>query len=276
MISRNRIKYIRSLELKKYRSMHNAFVAEGNKLVSDMMHSFECEWMLAKSSWMATQGDIPAHELLVDEADEMRKVSFLATPQDVVAVFRLPHYDIADVDPATGLVLVLDGVQDPGNLGAIVRLAAWFGIRHVVCSPDTADVFAPKAVQSTMGALSCVKVHYSPPETFLSMAVEASATVYGSFLEGENIYDATLSPAGVIVMGNEGAGIRPEVERLVDRRLHIPSYPPAEVASAESLNVASAAAVICAEFRRRSLRNSSPYSSSADSNHSCAEAVLKE
>ncbi|MDR1913527.1 MAG: RNA methyltransferase [Clostridiales bacterium] len=250
MLSKNKIKYIRSLELKKFRNLYGVFVAEGNKLVTDMMGAFECEWMLAKPSWMATQGDIPAAELWTDEGDEISKVSFLSTPQDVIAVFKRPVYDLSEADASAGLVLALDGIQDPGNLGTIVRLADWFGIGHIVCSPDTADVFSPKAVQATMGALSRVKLHYTPLEGYLHPLSTSRLPLYGTFLNGENIYTHPLSPSGVIVMGNEGNGIRPEIEQLINHRLHIPSYPP-EQPTSESLNVAIATAVVCAEFRRR-------------------------
>jgi TrmH family RNA methyltransferase len=250
MLSKSKIKYIRSLELKKFRNLHNAFVAEGNKLVADMMGAFECEWMLAKTSWMATQGDIPAAELLVDENEDIAKVSFLKTPQDVIAVFKRPSFDISEADPSTRLVLAINGVQDPGNVGTIVRMADWFGIEHIVCSPDTADVFAPKTVQATMGALARVKVHYTDLEAGLKSAALRSIPVYGAFLNGDNLYTAPLSPAGILVVGNEGQGIRPEIESLIERRLYIPNYPP-ERATSESLNVAIATAIVCAEFRRR-------------------------
>lgn len=250
MLSRNRIRYIRSLELKKFRHQHNAFVAEGNKLVADMLGSFECEWLLARPSWMATQGDIPAAELCTDEGEEIRKVSFLATPQDVIAVFRLPSGDIGRADASASLVLALDGVQDPGNLGTIIRLADWFGIEHIVCSPDTADAFSPKAVQATMGALSRVEVHYTPLAAYLQSASARRIPLYGAFLSGENLYATALSPSGLIVMGNEGNGIRPELVPLIRRRLCIPSFPTGR-SSSESLNVAVATAIICAEFRRR-------------------------
>jgi TrmH family RNA methyltransferase len=250
MLSKNKIKYIRSLELKKFRNLHNVFVAEGNKLVADMMGAFECEWMLAKPSWMATQGDIPAKELLVDGADEIGKVSFLTSPQDVIAIFRRPSCDLAQADASAQLVLALDGIQDPGNLGTIIRLAGWFGVEHIVCSPDSADAFSPKAVQSTMGALAHVKVHYAPLESYLASASARSIPLYGTFLKGESLYSHPLSPAGVIVMGNEGSGIRPELEALIRQRLFIPAYP-ASGATPESLNVATATAIVCAEFRRR-------------------------
>ena len=144
MLSKGKVKYIHSLEMKKYRNELNAFVAEGNKLVADMMFAFECELILAKPSWMAMQGNIPAKELLEAEGDDIRKASFLKNPQDVLAVFKRPDWPLDEADPSTSLVLALDGIQDPGNLGTIIRLADWFGIEHIVCSPDTADVFSPK------------------------------------------------------------------------------------------------------------------------------------
>ncbi len=249
MLSKSKLKYIRSLERKKSRNEEGVFVAEGNKLVADLLPFFGCELLIAKSSWMATQGDIPAKELLDVEEDDLRKASFLKTPQDVLAVFRQPVWELAAADPSRQLVLALDGVQDPGNLGTIIRLADWFGIGHIVCSEDTADVFNPKVVQATMGALARVQVHYTNLQAFLSDHAQECA-VYGTFLDGENMYTKTLSETGVLVMGNEGNGIRPETAELITERLYIPNYPPAQETS-ESLNVAIATAVICAEFRRR-------------------------
>lgn len=250
MLSKSKVKYIHSLELKKYRNELNMFVAEGNKLVADMLPAFECELLLAKPCWMATQGDIPAKELLVAEEEDIRKASFLKNPQDVLAVFIRPEWSLEDVDPASTLVLALDGVQDPGNLGTIIRLADWFGIEHLVCSPDTADVFSPKTVQATMGALAHVKVHYTDLESYLKKQAAQNIPLFGTFLDGENMYTKELTPNGIIVMGNEGNGIRPEIEALTNQKLYIPSFPP-ERETSESLNVAIATAVICAEFRRR-------------------------
>ncbi|WP_293667551.1 RNA methyltransferase [uncultured Parabacteroides sp.] len=250
MLSKGKLKYIHSLEMKKYRNELNAFVAEGNKLVADMLHAFECELILAKPSWMATQGDIPTKELLEADDEDIRKASFLKTPQDVLAVFKRPAWSLAEADPAASLVLALDGIQDPGNLGTIIRLADWFGIEHIVCSPDTADVFSPKTVQATMGALAHVKVHYADLATYLKAQAEKKIPLFGTFLDGENMYTKELSANGIIVMGNEGNGIRPEIEELIDQKLYIPSFPP-ERETSESLNVAIATAVICAEFRRR-------------------------
>ncbi|MDR2765157.1 MAG: RNA methyltransferase [Tannerella sp.] len=249
MISRAKIKWVRSLEMKKNRDRDQLFVAEGNKLVGELIGSLECEWMLAEPLWMATQGDLPARELEVAAEGDIRKVSLLKSPQQVLAVFKRPVPNLEDADPANQLVLALDGVQDPGNLGTILRLADWFGIEHVVCSPDTADAFGPKAVQATMGALARISVHYADLEIFLKVKGRTTPR-YGAFTEGNSMYEHTLSSNGILVMGNEGNGIRPSVEALVDRRLCIPSYP-ASSASAESLNVAVATAIICAEFRRQ-------------------------
>lgn len=250
MLSKSKVKQIRSLELKKYRNELNAFVAEGNKLVADMLHAFECDLLIAKPSWMATQGDIPAKELLEADEDDIRKASFLKNPQDVLAVFQRPAWSLEDADPTKQLVLALDGIQDPGNLGTIIRLADWFGIEHIVCSHDTADVFGPKTVQATMGALVHVKVHYTDLPSYLQAQTEKKVPLYGTFLDGENMYTKELSETGIIIMGNEGNGIRSEIEALVNEKLYIPNYP-AERETSESLNVAIATAVVCAEFRRR-------------------------
>lgn len=248
MLSKTKAKEVRGLERKKKRDEQQLFVAEGNKLVSDMLCAFECEWLIANASWIATQGDIPAKELVLAEKDDLKKVSFLKTPQDVLALFRIPHYALDDVDPTSQLVLALDGIQDPGNLGTIVRIADWFGIKHLLCSPDTADVYSPKTVQATMGALAHVHVHYTNLPDFIEK--HKNVPVYGTFLDGENIYHKTLSANGILVMGNEGNGIRPETAASMTQRLYIPAYPPGHETT-ESLNVAIATAIVCAEFRRR-------------------------
>lgn len=250
MLSKNKVKYIRSLELKKFRNEHNVFIAEGNKLVADMLPSFECELMIAKPSWMATQGDIPAKELIVAEDEDIRKASLLKNPQDVIAIFKRPVWQLEQAAPSKNLLLALDGIQDPGNLGTIIRLADWFGINDIVCSLDTADVFSPKTVQATMGALSRVRVHYTQLDAYLQKQAQQHIPLYGTFLDGENMYTKELTTNGIIIMGNEGNGIRPDVRACVNEKIYIPNYP-AEQETSESLNVAIATAVVCAEFRRR-------------------------
>jgi TrmH family RNA methyltransferase len=250
MLSKSKIKYIRSLEMKKFRTESGCFLAEGNKLVRDILPFFECELLVAKPSWMAQQGDIHASELIAAESDDIEKASLLKTPQDVIAVFKQPDY-LFDIEYIKqNLSLVLDGIQDPGNLGTIVRLADWFGIKNVICSLDTADIFNPKTVQATMGAIARVKVFYTHlPELLNDLA---GFPVYGTFLEGKNIYEEELTVNGLIVMGNEGKGISRPVARHISHKLHIPNYPP-ETETAESLNVAVATAITCSEFRRRLL-----------------------
>ncbi|MDR2473865.1 MAG: RNA methyltransferase [Tannerella sp.] len=254
MLSKAKIKDIKSLEIKKFRDAAGLFVAEGNKLVADMLPAFECEYLIARTRWIATQGDINAREIiLADNESDIRKVSFMQTPQDVVAVFRKPLWSVADASPDDGLVLCLDGIQNPGNLGAIVRIADWFGLRHIVCSPDTADVFGVKAVQATMGALANVQVHYTSLSSYLADC--RSFPIYGAFLnDADSIYSRSLTSSGVIVMGNEGVGIRPDVETLISDRLYIPPFP-ADNPTTDSLNVAVATAIICSEFRGGRIRH---------------------
>jgi TrmH family RNA methyltransferase len=247
MLSKAKIKSIKSLEYKKFRDSTGLFVAEGNKIVADMIQIFECEFVIAKSSWMATQGDIPAKELLLGGDEDIKKVSFLKTPQDVFAVFKKPDYLIEDVNPENQLVLALDGVQDPGNLGTIVRIADWFGIEHIVCNLDTADVFGPKTVQATMGALAHVHVYYTELKSYIES--HKNIPIYGTFLEGDSIYSKELKNSGLIVMGNEGNGIKKEIENLMTDKLFIPPFSKADE-TIESLNVAIATAIVCNEFRR--------------------------
>ncbi|WP_099465840.1 MULTISPECIES: RNA methyltransferase [Parabacteroides] len=250
MLSKNKVKYIHSLELKKFRNEYNTFVTEGNKLVADMMPFFECELLLAKPSWMATQGDLPAGEIIVADDEDIRKASFLKSPQDVIAIFKRPVWNIEETNPEKQLILALDNIQDPGNLGTIIRLADWFGIEHIVCSTDTVDVFSPKAVQATMGALAHVKIHYTDLKNYLAKQRTKSTFIYGTFLNGTNMYSKQLSETGIIIMGNEGNGIRPSIEAFINEKLYIPNYPEGRETT-ESLNVAIATAVVCAEFRRR-------------------------
>ncbi|HJC94484.1 MAG TPA: RNA methyltransferase [Candidatus Phocaeicola excrementigallinarum] len=250
MLSKNKIKYIRSLEQKKYRKEEKAFLAEGHKLVGDLSGHFECRLVAATSTWLESHPDIKADEIVEVSEEELKKASLLKTPQDVLAVFRIPETDPGTRDIAGSLCLALDDVQDPGNLGTILRTADWFGIRHVFCSIRTADAYNPKTVQATMGALARVRIHYCDLKDLIGTLPDMP--VYGTFLDGKNIYGQELTPHGLIVMGNEGKGISQEMEKLVNRRLLIPNYPQGEETS-ESLNVATATAIVCAEFRRRML-----------------------
>ncbi len=252
MLSKNKIKYIHSLEHRKHRKAEKAFVAEGHKLVGDLLDAFQPKMILAIEPWAHAHPDLQV-EIVSD--DELRRASLLMNPQDVLAVFAMRSDEI-DPTSCTSMVqeelcLALDDVQDPGNVGTILRLADWFGIQHVFCSEGTADAYNPKCVQATMGALSRVHVYSVKLPTMLA-SFPATTPVYGTFLDGQNIYRETLTPNGLIVMGNEGNGISQNVRDYVTKRLFIPNYPLGTPTS-ESLNVAMATGIICAEFRRRGL-----------------------
>ena len=247
MISKARIKQIHGLERKKNRQAEGLFVAEGPKLVDELLTSMSAQYIAATEEWLQAHADqLRGTPYDCINETELQRASLQQHPQDVIALFPIPH-DVADLDVVAQneLTLALDGVQDPGNIGTIVRLADWFGIRHVFCSTDSADIFNPKATQATMGALSHVSIHYIDLVTELR---QTQAPIYGTLLDGENIYEQQLSENGVIVMGNEGRGITPEAAALVSHRLLIPPYP-ANRPTVESLNVAIATAIVCSIFR---------------------------
>ena len=248
MLSKSKIKSIRSLENRKQRIETGLFVAEGNKLVADILPFFHCELLVAKPSWLAAQGDLSARELIIADENDISRASLLKNPQDVIAVFTQPERYLDKISLKNELTLALDGIQDPGNLGTIIRIAGWFGIRNVICSPDTADVYNPKTVQASMGSIAHVAVFYESLPALLDELNNIS--VYGTFLEGKVLYEETLHSTGLIVMGNEGNGIRTEVEKHITNRLHIPNFPQG-TESTESLNVAVATAIVCSEFRRQ-------------------------
>ena len=248
MLSKNKIKYIHSLELKKNRKEEHAFVAEGHKLVGDLLGHFPCKLLVATRAWLERNPGMKADEIIEVTQEELTRASLQKAPQEVLAVFEQPTYEMDASVVSQKLCLALDDVQDPGNLGTIIRLADWFGIEHIFCSQGTVDVYNPKTIQATMGALARVKLHYCHLPSFIASLKDTP--VYGTFLNGENMYGKNLSEHGLIVMGNEGSGISDEVGKLVNERLYIPNYPPQRETS-ESLNVAIATSVICAEFRRR-------------------------
>ena len=241
MITRAEILDIKSLATKQGREELGAFIAEGEKLVGEIRNSSLRIRRILQTKPIFAEGELVSEK-------EMERISQLKSANSVLAVVELPTRKLANVQPNQNLVLALDRVQNPGNLGTIIRLADWFGISDIVCSEDTADCFNPKVVQATMGAILRVRVHYTNLAKWL--AEQRDTKIYGTFLEGENIYNAQLDKSGVIVMGNEGQGISAEVAKCVSHKLLIPPYP-ADRCGSESLNVAVATAVICSEFRRR-------------------------
>jgi TrmH family RNA methyltransferase len=247
-ISKSKIKHIRSLEQKKHRKEEGIFLAEGPKLIADLSGVFRCSFLVATAEWLEKNPHVSADETIIVSAKELSQCSLLQTPQNVLAVFRQPQYQINRDVVRESLSLALDDVQDPGNLGTIIRVADWFGIENIFCSSDTVDVYNPKVVQASMGAIARVKVHYTSLRELIGSLKDTP--VYGTFINGENIYKQSLSTNGIIVMGNEGNGINRDIEELIGRRLFIPNYPSKRETS-ESLNVAVATAIVCAEFRRR-------------------------
>ena len=241
MITRAEMLDIKSLATKQGREELGAFIAEGEKLVGEIRNS-----SLRIRRILQTRPIFADGELISEK--EMERISQLKSANSVLAVVELPKHKLSLANPTKNLVLCLDRIQNPGNLGTIIRLADWFGISDIVCSEDSADCFNPKVVQATMGAILRVRVHYTNLASWLSS--QSGACIYGTFLEGENIYNAQLEKSGVIVMGNEGQGISDEVAEHVTHKLLIPPYP-ADRCGSESLNVAVATAVICSEFRRR-------------------------
>ena len=252
MLSKSKIKLIRSLEQKKYRVRHGLFVAEGPKTVEDLSVKFQCRYFCATEEWAeAAYQEFAGVEHDVVTSDELRRVSFLEHPQQVLALFDIPAtMDIPAVNTDT-LSLALDGIQNPGNIGTIVRIADWFGIKDIFCSESTADVFNPKTVQATMGSLARVNVTYTDLPALIA-SLPGSFHVFGTFLDGRNIYTTDKPSAGLVVMGNEGRGITPDVEALVTDRITIPNFNTAPT-HADSLNVAVATASVTSEFRRASL-----------------------
>lgn len=231
MLSKADIKFIRSLEMRKFRQAAGAFVAEGPKVVGDLRSTLSLR-------------------MLVDDPADVERCTLLRSPQGVLGVFDIPRPTLPTADEiGKNLILALDGVQDPGNVGTIIRLADWFGIEHIMLGEGCADAFAPKTVQASMGALARVKTHEVNLPEWLSQLPEGTP-VFGTFLDGDNIYNKELPTHGVIVMGNEGRGIGADVASTVTHRLFIPPYP-AGRATSESLNVAIATAITCAEFRRK-------------------------
>lgn len=240
-------KLVQSLASAKGRRAAGAFLAEGTRCVVDSLPHFGLRALYCTAAWAGEHPAEAARATVVDRR-EIERMSQQQTPQPVLAVFDLPEIQPYKYDGA--MALALDAVQDPGNLGTIIRLADWFGIRDILAGAGTADAFQPKVVQATMGALARVRVHRI--DSLAETLRESGAPVIGTFLDGDDLYSAPveLTPRPIVVMGNEGNGISPEVEAAVSRRLKIPSFPPGRQTS-ESLNVAMATGIIISEFSRR-------------------------
>ena len=258
-ISKSQVKLIKSLQLKKFRDELGLFVAEGDKCVEELRKTFELVHLVWSTEYRPAAPDRAQTDILLASPTEIEQMSGLKTPQGVIGVFR--KHSIGDLRLEIGdLIIALDGVQDPGNLGTIIRTCDWFGVHDIVCSKDTADCYNPKVVQATMGALARVHVHYLDLPEWLA---KQQCPIYGTLLDGRDMY--TVLPGsrntGIIVMGNEGNGISQEVRKLITHSIRIPSYPKNGASEhsgkseeapevIESLNVSIATAIVLAEFRR--------------------------
>ncbi|HYQ56790.1 MAG TPA: RNA methyltransferase [Draconibacterium sp.] len=252
MISKNTIKLINSLALKKYRQKENLFLIEGDKMVVEALQSdLKIELLLVTDHFNAADSHKQRNVSKTIEVDtrELKKVSLLQNPQNSLAVCHIPEKQNFPEHLPDGLSLYLDSIQDPGNMGTILRICDWYGITQLFCSTDTVDLYNPKVIQSSMGSFNRVTLHESDFDRIYDLAKMAKAPVYGAFMDGENIYQTQLPEQAVLTVGNEGNGIRASVEKRIHNKLSIPNFSKNRV-KAESLNVSVATAIICSEFKR--------------------------
>ena len=239
-LSKNNLKLITSLQQKKYRQKHKLFVAEGVKVVNELLNSSVCALhIFTTEDFFVIPEEV---RLTIISDNELKKISTLKNPNKVLGLFKIPEEN--ELNEA-GLVVALDEVNDPGNLGTIIRLCDWFGVSELICSKNTVDCYNQKVVQSTMGSLTRVSVSYVDLPKFLS---NTQLPVYTADMDGENVYKSTLPEKAVLVMGNEANGISDEISEIVKHKLTIPRF--GEIKQTESLNVATATAILLSEFKR--------------------------
>lgn len=240
MVSKNQIKLITSLQQKKYRKQHQLFFAEGKKVIQELLEAnYELEALFSTGDIFSYVDKSKSHT--ITDA-ELKKISALTTPNNCLALFRIP---LEKKGTLSGLIVALDDIRDPGNLGTIIRLCDWFGIETLICSEETVDIYNPKVVQATMGSISRVKVVYTDLESVLKTT---ELPVFGTFMDGDVIYNEQLPNEGIIVMGNEANGISDSIEKLISKRISIPRF--GKLKQTESLNVATATGIILSEFKR--------------------------
>ena len=248
MLSLSKLKYLKSLHLQKFRDENQEFVVEGPKMVDELLKSdFAVTGIYALKTWGSENKNISASTgklIEIIAPAELARISNLKTPNEVLATVKISVRE-TDESIYDDLVLMLSHISDPGNLGTIIRIADWFGIKNIVCSPDSVEVYNPKVVQASMGSLFRVKVYYKDLTDVLSN-LDSKIPVFGAYLEGNNIYRETLPGKGIIVIGNESRGIDQNLETFITKKLFIPSFS----GGAESLNASVATAIICSEFKR--------------------------
>ncbi len=240
MLSKNQIKLITSLKQKKYRLQHQLFVAEGKKTIVELLHS---NLQLLQLYTTTLEFDVSDDLQTEISENELKKISFLKTPNTALALFKIPKPQTINFSK---LIVALDDVRDPGNLGTIIRLCDWFGVIDLICSLDTVDCYNPKVIQATMGSITRVSVSYVSLKEFLS---DQNTDIFGAFMDGDNVYNKDLPGSGILVLGNEANGISNELESIMTKRVSIPRF--GDIKATESLNVATAAAILLSEFKRR-------------------------
>lgn len=252
MISKSKISLIRSLHLSKFRNQHRKFIAEGPKIVGELLESsFSVYAIFATPEWISRQPDIKKVIEFTEVNDkELSRISTQKSPNQVLAVVDIPEPN-KQIPGVKDFVLLLDEIKDPGNMGTIIRTADWFGIQYIVCSENCVDIYNPKVVQSAMGSIFRIPVYYTDPVRYFEK-IEAGTQIFGAMLDGNSIYSVGSGKSGIIIIGNESHGISSRLLPYITTRIRIPEYSRGNVFAAESLNASLAAAVICAEFKRRS------------------------
>jgi TrmH family RNA methyltransferase len=254
MVSKNTIKLIKSLAIKKIRIKENLFLVEGDKNVSEVLASnFFVEKLLATNTFLTNNIVLTNHLKQVIEVSqsEINQASLLKNPQNSIAICAIPEIKELPDNFDSELCIYLEDIQDPGNLGTIIRICDWFGINQLFCSPKTADFYNPKVIQASMGSFCRVEIWHTPFEPIVQLAKKSGIPIFGAFLEGNNIFEQNLPKQALLVMGNEGNGISSDIEREIEQKIRIPEFSQNPV-FAESLNVSVATAIICAEFKRQS------------------------
>jgi TrmH family RNA methyltransferase len=257
MLSKSQIKYISSLKVKKYRELHGEFIAEGTKLVTELLSSnFKPVALYAVKEWFI-ENKLPTGfkaDVVEITETEMARITTLSTPSPCLLILQTRNIHFDALTAEKELVLMLDEIKDPGNLGTIIRTADWFGFKHIVCSPDTVDLYNPKTIQSTMGSVARVDVSYQNLDDIFKKT-NKNVAIYGSLLDGENILHKKLSTNGFIVIGNESKGISEKIRNYINEKIFIPAYhSELDTDRPESLNASIATAIICYEFRRSEIK----------------------
>ncbi|MFC5283334.1 TrmH family RNA methyltransferase [Pedobacter alpinus] len=248
MLSKSQISLIKSLHQKKYRKEHQLFIVEGYKAISEFLNSdYHVKSIYYTSDILSKMDNLSNKQNICEVSiNELEKISALQAPQGILAVIKIPENTTIIESQIKEQIIVLDGVQDPGNLGTIIRTADWFGFNQIICSEDCVEVYNPKVIQATMGSLTRVKVSYQNIETLLK---SSNLPKYGTLLNGENIFNQNWESAGFLILGSEGKGISPEIIDLISHKITIPGGK-----NTESLNVGIAAAICCAEMSRNKLK----------------------